>query len=61
MVRGSNCESLIPTRGSDRIVTCLAIHSPNSQCNVIYRRRVSFKYKEYYHNEYVLTSFYQHD
>ena len=25
---GSNCESLTSTRGSDRIVTCLAIHSP---------------------------------
>ena len=31
MVRGSNCESLTPTRGSDRIVTCLAIHSPRNE------------------------------
>jgi len=29
MVRGSNCELLTPTQGTDRVVTCLAIHSPN--------------------------------
>jgi len=33
MVRGSNCESLTMTRGSDQIITCLAIHSPNTNIN----------------------------